>query len=121
MDDNLSARDYYTRGLTRYLENDVEEAIADFTQAIRLDPQFAHAYVRRGVAYGNTPEALADFTEAIRLDPEYIQAYYNRGFLRAAVGDYPGAIADFRRVLQLRPDHPQAHNIRLDIAEWLKK
>ena len=59
-----------------------EKAIADFTQAIRLDPSYASAYISRGVAYagkGDYDRAIADYNQAIRLDPNYAPAYINRG------------------------------------------
>ena len=61
----------------------MDRAIADYTEAIRLDPKYANAYSNRGVAYsdkGDKDRAIADFTEAIRLDPKYADAYNNRGF-----------------------------------------
>ena len=61
---------------------DCEKAIADYTEAIRLDPKDAKAYYNRGVAYGEKGErdkAIADFTEAIRLNPKMAWAYIFRG------------------------------------------
>ena len=55
-----------------------DKAIADYTEAIRLNPKYAEAYYNRGVAYedkGEHDKAIADFTEAIRLDPKYAKAY----------------------------------------------
>ena len=49
-----------------------EEALADFTRAIELDPSLAWAIGGRGQTYqamGRHEEALADFTRAIELDP----------------------------------------------------
>ncbi len=118
---NLTARDYYARGIARYLANDVGGAIADFTEALQLDPLLAVAYVGRGMARDDPTDALADYSDAIRLDPDYVQAYYNRGLLRATSGDYAGAIEDFTQILQRQPSHPQAGHMRLDIAEWRKR
>jgi tetratricopeptide (TPR) repeat protein len=118
---DLTARDYYEYGVIRYRADDIDSAIADLTEAVRIDPQFAEAYLMRGVAHGDTPAAIEDFSEAIRLNPSYIQAYYNRGLARGSIGDYAGAIDDFTKVLQLNPNHPQWRNLRLDIAEWRKR
>jgi Flp pilus assembly protein TadD len=44
--------------------------MADYNQAIKLDPEFASAYNNRGFAYdkkGDTDRAIADFTRAIKL------------------------------------------------------
>jgi len=118
---NLTARDYYARGIARYLADDVAGAIADFTEALQLDPLLAAAYVGRGMTRDDPTDALADYSDAIRADPDYVQAYYNRGLLRATTGDYAGAIEDFTQVLQRQPSYPQAGHMRLDIAEWRKR
>ena len=55
-----------------------ELAIADFTEAIRLDSKDARSYDLRGCARcvnGEWELAIADFTEAIGRDPNYARAY----------------------------------------------
>ena len=69
-------------GLGLRRKGDYDKAIADYTEAIRLNPKLAEAYYSRGFAYGKKGDydkAIADYTEAIRLDPKYAEAYYNRG------------------------------------------
>ena len=48
------------RGIAYRDKGDTDRAIADLTEAIRLDPKNAHAYVNRGLVY----EKLADFARA---------------------------------------------------------
>ena len=58
-------------------------AIADLTEAIRLDPENASYYNGRGIVHGESKkydQALADFAEAIRIAPEDPVAYHNRGY-----------------------------------------
>jgi uncharacterized caspase-like protein len=50
------AKTYYDRGLVYYHKKDYNRAIAEFTQAIRLDPNYADAYTSRGVAYADKGE-----------------------------------------------------------------
>jgi tetratricopeptide (TPR) repeat protein len=83
-----------------------DRAIADFTQAIRLDPDDARAYQERAGAYhqkGDYDQAIADFTQAIWLDPGYVAAYNNRGLAYSHKGDYDRAIADFNHAMRLDP------------------
>ena len=61
-----------------------DRAIADYTEAIRLDPKYAKAHFKRGNVYAEKAvydTAIANYTEAIKLDPKYASAYYNRGFV----------------------------------------
>ena len=63
---------YNNRGTAYRKNGDWERAIADYTEAIRLDPKYTHAYNNRGTAYGGKGDmgrAIADLTEAIRLEP----------------------------------------------------
>src|SRR5262249_5532558 len=75
---------------------DRDRAIADHTEAIRLDPKNAVAYFSRGYAWLAKDEdrAIADFNEAIRLNPQYASAYNNRGVLWSAKGYLDRAITD---------------------------
>lgn len=67
-----SATDYVARGRAFAEKKDIDRAIADFSEAIKLDPKLATAfYNRAGVLYNNkkdTKAAVADILEAVRLD-----------------------------------------------------
>jgi tetratricopeptide (TPR) repeat protein len=92
-----------------------DRAIADFTQAIRLDPDNAEGYLERGIAYdskGDYDRAIADYNQAIRLNPDYYTAYNNRGDAYGGKGDYDRAIADYNQVIRLNPDIDAAFNNR---------
>ncbi len=63
---------YCARGATYGRNGDPDEAIADFTEALRLDPKNGQAYCGRGhtwAAKGDYGKAVADLTEAQRLVP----------------------------------------------------
>ena len=85
--------------------------IADYSEAIRLDPQDAVAYNNRGYAYSTLehyPEALADLSRAIELDPQFAMAHNNRGCVYSAQGRNAEALADFSRVLAIDPGYIKA-------------
>ncbi|MDR3170256.1 MAG: tetratricopeptide repeat protein [Treponema sp.] len=91
------------------------EAIADFTQVVKLDPNNPIVYHNRGNAFyekGDYDEAIADFTQVVKLDPNNPVAYNNRGFIYAEIGDYDKAIADYTQSLKLDPNNAAAYNNR---------
>ena len=71
---NPCAAEYSKRGGVWFWKGENDKAIADYTEAIRLDPKDPIAYSSRGGAWynkGENDKAIADCTEANRLDPKY--------------------------------------------------
>ena len=74
---------FYDSGKLYHIDGQHELAIQDYTEAIRLDPQYAIAYYTSGYAYydlGQYERSIQDYDEAIRLDPLDAIAYHWRGF-----------------------------------------
>jgi tetratricopeptide (TPR) repeat protein len=83
-----------------------EEAIADFTRAVELDPSNARAFGNRGATYGRMEryeEGIADFTRAVELDPSRAWVIGSRGVTYGRMERYEEAIADFTRAVELDP------------------
>jgi tetratricopeptide (TPR) repeat protein len=94
---------FNNRGSARYKEGDLDGAIKDYNEAIRLKPDHADAYYNRGVAshsQGNLDGAIKDYTEAIRLKPDYADAYWGRGSSWFSKEDYYSA-ADYQKYFDL--------------------
>ena len=106
---NLEA--HANRGLANAQLRHYDEAIADYTEALRLNPRDEVLQYNRGNAHyckADYDRAIADYSEAVRLDPKNAWAFGNRGKAYALNGDHARAVADFSRVLQLDP-----HNVRV--------
>ena len=84
-------------------------ALRDYGDAIRLDPDCAEAYFGRGLVYvreGKYREAIRDYERAVRLNftlshADYAEAYHDRGQAYFNKGEYDRAIQDFDKVICL--------------------
>jgi len=83
---------------------DSPQYIKDYDEAIRLDPQSAEAYYKRGFTYQNMGQgerAIEDFDRAIRINPEFAMAYSNRGYAYLNKRQYNRAIVDCTKAIKL--------------------
>jgi tetratricopeptide (TPR) repeat protein len=104
---------YLSRGEAYYSRYDIERALVDINQAIRLDPQLAAAYDARGRVHHFQPErALIDFETAIKLDPRFAAAYVDRGAAYRLDGKLDSALGDLDEAIRLDPDNPHAYEVR---------
>jgi len=100
-----NAVDQYNRGLEKQRASDLPAAIAAYSRAIQLDPEFAEAYDNRGISYFNQREsllAIADFSRSLELKPSDF-TYNNRGIVFLSLKRYKEAIEDFTQALRVKP------------------
>jgi type IV pilus biogenesis/stability protein PilW len=106
---------YLDLGVELFQKGRLDQAIAEFNQAIELNPRDAEAYNYRGSAYlkkGQIDRAIADYDQVLRLKPRYAEAYTDRGVAYGAKGQYDRAIADFNRAVELNPRYAPAWSCR---------
>ena len=101
------------RGLRKIDDSKYEEAIAAFTEAIKIDPGESSDYQNRGVAgelllsqsgvstLNEYEGVITDYTEAINLYPNTPVSYYHRGILIAKVGRTHEAVLDLEQALRM--------------------
>ena len=92
-----------------------DEAIADYTEALKLNANYAVAYAGRGqvkLAKGDIMGAIADLSEAIRLEPMVTALYVTRGYAHLVKGNPDAAIVDFTVAIRLDPKNASAYNNR---------
>lgn len=109
------------RGNCYEAKHDLERAIADYDQALRLDPKNAAAYDNRAIALearGDRDDAIKDYNEALRLTPRNATAYLNRAGLFLEDGDLSRALDDYTKALTINGQLAEAHCGRADIYLW---
>ena len=108
----VQAGTYYERANFLLGQGNNEEAIADYTRAIELDPTNSRAFNNRGLAHANLEQfeqALADYAKAIELDPDYIRAYKNRLLIVEQQRDLQAMARDYGALAELEEDNTAAY------------
>jgi len=112
IDKQPTADSYYNRGVVHKLNGRPLEAIADYTEALNLEPGHYKALSNRGSVYSELErykEAFDDFNKAIEELPDNPTAYFNRGYTYTKLGDYEEAIADFNKAIEFRPNDKDSY------------
>jgi tetratricopeptide (TPR) repeat protein len=97
---------------------DPKKAIEYLNNAIKLQPNNAQTYLKRGDAYykfGQYQLAIDDDSKAITLKPDYADAYYTRGNAYVKLGQYQLAIEDYNKAISLKEDFTNAYANRAAI------
>ena len=118
----VNVRLHWLRGMTREEEGDFDGAITDFSEAIRLEPDFPDIYLRRGLAYrhkGKFDRAMDDYDKAIALEPDNFNNYYERGLLHQILGKLGKALEDYTNTILIKPDHAVARTSLLGLMKKL--
>jgi tetratricopeptide (TPR) repeat protein len=105
--DHDRALAYTFRATAKRAQPDLTGAIADYSEALTLLPNFPQALIGRGIAYRETKDtahATADFDQALKLDPKNAKALYERGLTKRQSGDGSGGDADIAAAKALDPN-----------------
>jgi peptidoglycan/xylan/chitin deacetylase (PgdA/CDA1 family)/uncharacterized caspase-like protein len=108
------------RGLQFYREKQYAQAEAQFTEALKLRPDFALAANNLGFVFyrqGKYAEAARWFENAVRMDPSRSIAYLNLGDAHANSGDGGKAKAAYKTYLELTPTGAGATHARAQVEK----
>jgi tetratricopeptide (TPR) repeat protein len=105
---------YNYRGNIKWSSKDYIGAIADYTKAIEIDPNFSD-----GVIYTNRANikahlndylgAVSDYTKAIDIYPNDAYTYFNRGLAYFELNDLRSACLDFKIAKELGEEIPKKY------------
>lgn len=100
-----AALKHLTHGTQLLRNGKSHKAISALTQAIEIEPKYAEAYIKRGLAYyylAYYKEAIADYNQTLSLNEYSADAYASRGDAYLALGDQTQAINDYTASLKKR-------------------
>ena len=114
---------HVNRGILRLRRGMIDQAIADFDTAMRLDPNQPEAYLNKGAALiqrQNPGEAAQLFTMALERNTQRPAiAHYGRAVANEELGNIREAYQDYQMASQLAPhwDAPRADLQRFRVVQ----
>ena len=103
--ETISAMDYFEKANYEYDYGKCDEAVADYTTSIELNPLYPQAYNNRAYTYMRMEkyeEALADLNQALMLNPDYTNALMNRAdVLNYHLNKKEEALIDYQKLIEL--------------------
>jgi protein O-mannosyl-transferase len=103
----------YMLGLAYAEQGRTDEAAARYTEAVRLDPLYAHAQTSLGVLLferGAPDDAISHYRAALRSAPDDAYTHANLGNAYLYEGRHAEAIAEYQAALRIDPQLAEAHN-----------
>lgn len=108
-----NAKLYSSRGDLYFLLHDFDNAVEDYTHAIKLDDSLDTAWFGRGMARGRQgfiKEGIADLTVYLKRHPNDSRAHTKRGVRYLWLGEKENARHDLQTAIKLNPDNAEAHD-----------
>jgi tetratricopeptide (TPR) repeat protein len=100
------------RGCVFLTRGDIDLSIAEFEQALRLDPNNASAHIGLSAALsgrGNIDAAIAHCEQALKTRPDFVAGHFQVANALAQRGRLEAAIGHYRKAIEIEPDNAKAH------------
>jgi len=103
---------YSNMGLAHQAEGDLDAAINEYQEAIRINPNFkkTHYYLEVALQAKVELDAVIQFyREILRINPNNAGAHKNLGVALASKGDLDTAIQEYREAIRISPNNTDVH------------
>jgi tetratricopeptide (TPR) repeat protein len=100
-------------GRLRQAAGHLDAAIAEYEQALQIEPAYPEAHYNLGLALqqsGRLPEAMDQYRQALQFKADYAQAHNDLGNALLLAGRLPEAMAEYQQALEINPAFAEAHN-----------
>ena len=110
---NQKAKELFSLGVKSLETKQYEEAINYFKSVLKIEPDYADAYLNLSAAYGalgrdeEAAKATKAYRRAVSDDPAI--KHYNRGLTNESLNRYEDAVEAYQAVTRINPDHTEAH------------
>ena len=111
---------YFYRGVAHQALENFDEAILDYTKALKINPKMADAYnnraeimlSRKDIENPDINKIISDFEKALELDDKFINALFCMAAAYKKLGDYHKSLEYLERLLEIEPDAVHAKALK---------
>ncbi|KAK1828370.1 hypothetical protein QBC39DRAFT_359389 [Podospora conica] len=118
--DGYEAFAYNMRGTFSCLKGKHQDALADLSKSIELDPTMTQSYIKRAsmnLELGAPEKAEEDFAKALAQNADDPDIYYHRAQLYFIKGEFAEAAKDYQKSIDLDKDFIFSH-IQLGVTQY---
>jgi stress-induced-phosphoprotein 1 len=104
--DPAKAEEHKVKGNELFEKGDYPNAVKEYTEGLRRDPQNKGLYSNRCAAYIKLMEfgyALKDADKCLELDPNFVKAYFRKGTIHHLSKEYHKALSAYDTGLKIDP------------------
>jgi tetratricopeptide (TPR) repeat protein len=104
---DFQKRDLYNKGLNHMSNESFLDAIRSFDLALRIDPQYVDAWIKRGYAHfhqGEYTVATASYDKALEVDVNNAEAWNLKGLAYYKMKNYDKAIECCEKAVDINPN-----------------
>ena len=110
---------YFYRAVANQASNNLNDAILDYTKALKLNPKMTDAYYNRAKIMleqkdcsQSIDKIIEDLNKALELDENFIDALFAAAAAQKKKGDYHKSLEYLERLLQLEPEAVHARALK---------
>ena len=110
---------YFYRAVAYHANEQLNEAILDYTKALKINPKMTDAYYNRAKIMLekkdvdiNIDKAIDDLSKALELDEKFIDALFAMAAAQKKKGNYNLALEYLDKLLKLQPDSVHARALK---------
>ncbi|GME25698.1 mitochondrial import receptor subunit tom-70 [Neofusicoccum parvum] len=111
---------YNMRGTFKYLKGDNQDALADLTKSVELNPLLTQSFIKRASMHleqGERDAAARDFEQAMEQNADDPDIYYHRAQLHFILSEFAEAAKDYQKSIDLDKDFIFSH-IQLGVTQY---
>ena len=106
-DTEFQKRDLYKRGINYMSNEKFQDAVRSFDLALRIDPQYVDAWIKRGYAHfhlAEYPVAIRSYDRALEIDVNNAEAWNMKGLAYYKMKNYDKAIECCEKAIDIDPN-----------------